>query len=70
MKVYVLTNQAPDWSAPQGSPRSVHRSLQGAKQAFANGKYVDNWRESTDFSNRRWDGPDGFGSILEFEVQV
>ena len=66
MDVYILTNQAPDWSAPAGAPLSVHRTLQGAKEAFAKGKYMDSWR-TTD--NKRWYGPDGFGSILLMEIQ-
>ena len=69
MDVFVLTDQSPDMSAPGGSPRSVHRSLRGAKRAYANGKWMDKWRESPSRPGY-WVGPDGFGSIIRFEVKV
>lgn len=65
-KVYALTHRAPDYSAGPGRPASIHRTLEGAKKAFADGKYVDSWTESS--QKGTWYGPDGFGSIKEFTL--
>jgi len=64
MKVYVLTYQTPDYSAKPGPPISVHATLQGAKEAFSK-DYLDKWTGTSP----RWEGPDGFGAIKEFEIQ-
>lgn len=66
MDVFVLTNQTPDWTSQTGSPKSIHRTLDGAKKAAFDGKYTGEW---TTTNGIRWIGPDGFGSIIKMEVK-